>query len=143
MKKGFAETLSVSETEQLGKVRVVLKSDNPSSHLKKKVVIAGTLRGILKEDSTLAHTLVNKSRTGAIYTDGDSITAVYAGDPSCVSGVPFEIEETLSIVAGSGIYSKLQYGSYIVVKGVVNNCPTLPEYGRNDFEVIGGSLTFQ
>ena len=144
VKKGFSESLSVSQTEQLGKMRVVLKSEKHSSHSKNKIVIAGTLRGILiPENGTLTHTLVNKARTGAIYTDGDTIEVVHAGDLICASGTPFVIEEKLFIVGGSGIYAGIQYGSYIDVKGVVNNCPGLPEYGRNDFEVIGGSIYFQ
>ena len=144
VKKGYTESLSVSQTEQLGKIRVVLKIVNHSNHTKDKIVIDGIMRGILNPDYTLTHTLVNNDRTGAIYTAGDSITAIYAGDPTCADGItPFKIEETLTLVAGSGIYSGIQYGSFIVLKGVVNNCPLTPEYGINNFEVIGGSVKFQ
>lgn len=144
VKKGFSETLSVSATEQLGKMRVVLKSENRSFHSKNKIVIVGALRGTLNPaDLTLSHILVNKDRTGTIYTAGDTITVFHEGDQLCSSGIPFVFEERLNIVKGSGIYSGVQYGSYIDVKGVVNNCPELPEYGRNDFEVIGGSVNFE
>jgi len=144
VKKGYTESLLVSETEQLGKIRVVLKNTNHSKHKKSKIVINGIIRGILNPDYTLTHTLVNKDRTGVIYTAGDTITEIYAGDPICSDGItPFKIEETINLVAGSGIYSGVQYGSFIILKGVVNNCPMSPEYGISDFEVIGGSVYFQ
>lgn len=144
VKRGFAETLSVSQTDQLGKFRVVLNPVEGSAD-NSRLILAGVLKGVLNPDFTLNHTMVNKDRTGVLYTAGDSITMVYGGDPTCEGGTgttPFEVEETLYIVAGTGEYSGIQPGSYIVVKGTVNNCPSLPEYGRNDFEVIGGSVIF-
>jgi len=154
VKRGFAETLSVTPTEQLGKFRAVLKlprdsgfyygrkhSDKP----KRKLVLAGAIKGVLNPDFTLNHTFVNKDRTGALYTQNDTITQIYAGDPTCANGtgsVPFTVEETLYIVAGTGIYANVEPGSFLLLEGVINNCPSLPEFGQNDFEVVGGSITF-
>ena len=167
-KKGFAETLSVSQTEQLGIFKLVLKpvkgtnyhkngnskhhKNKSSNHRKGKgsnhhndiIVIKGAMKGALNPDFTINHTLVNTDRTGALYTANDTITMVYGGDPTCDNGTgttPFEVEETLYIASGTGVYSGIEPGSYIEVYGVINNCPSLPEYGQNNFEIIGGVVT--
>jgi len=69
---------------------------------------------------------------------------VYTGDPTCEDGagnLPFKVEETLHIVAGTGIYAGVEPGGFIVLKGVINNCPSLAKFGQNNFEVVGGSVT--
>jgi len=142
-KRGFAETLSVSETEQLGKLRIVLKPIRGSNPHQSKIILSGVIKGTLNADFSLNHTFVNKDRTGVLYTANDTITMVYAGDPTCENGkgtVPFEVEETLNIVAGSGIYAGVEPGSIIELNGIINNCPSLPEYGQNNFYVVGGTV---
>lgn len=144
VKRGFAETFSVSQTEQLGKFKAVLKRIKGDKHYKRRLVLEGVIKGLLNPNFTLNHTFVNKKRTGVIYTTNDSIT-ILAGDPTCENGTgstPWEVEETLNLVAGTGIYAGIEQGSFILLKGVINNCPFLPEYGQNTFEVVGGSITF-
>jgi len=144
VKRGFAETFSVSQSEQLGNFRVVLKPISGSDFDLDKLVLKGISKGLLNADSTLNHTLVNKERTGVLYTANDSITMVYTGDSTCENGagnIPFEVEETLNIVAGTGIYAGVEPGGVIVLKGVINNCPSLAEFGQNNFDVVGGSVT--
>jgi len=152
VERGFAQTLSISETEQIGKFRAVLTTSRTSKkhhsrrghHQRKRLVLSGVIKGVINPDFTLNHTFVNQRRTGALYTANDTITNIYAGDPTCNYGtgtVPFEVEETLNIVAGTGIYANVEPGSTILLKGVINNCPSLPKYGQNTFDVIGGSVT--
>lgn len=145
VKHGFAKTFSVSDKDQLGKFKAILKRVKGAKHYKRKLVLEGEIKGVLNSNFTLNHTFVNKKRTGVLYTANDSITNILAGDPTCESGTgstPWEIEETLHIVAGTGIYADIEQGSFILLKGVINNCPSLPEYGQNTFEVVGGSITF-
>lgn len=145
VKQGYAKTSVVSETEQLGVFSLIIKSDQKEKRKKSKTIrINGVIRGILDPSTfTLTHTFVNHSRTGTLITAGDSITNIYSGDPSCANGsVPFSIEETLFIVAGTGIYADVEAGSYVTVDGVVNNCPDSPNYLQNNFTVTGGSITF-
>lgn len=139
VKRGFAETLSISQTEQLGNYKIIMKDINNN-----KLKIRGLLRGILDPlTQTLTHTFINKERTGTLITNGDSITNVYRGDPICANGTTnFHIEETLYIVAGTGVYSEVQEGSYIIVDGVINNCSDSRGFLQNDFNVIGGLITF-
>ncbi|TWX63395.1 hypothetical protein [Colwellia sp. C1TZA3] len=144
VKRGFAETFFVSQTEQLGKFRVVLKPIRGSDFDRDQLILKGISKGFLNADFTINHTFVNKERTGVLYTANDTITMVYAGDPTCENGagkIPFEVEETLHIVAGTGIYVGVEPGSFIVLKGVINNCPSLAEFGQNNFDVVGGSVT--
>ena len=141
---GFAKTLSVTETEQLGYFRVILINSNPAITRKRHIELKGVMKGLLNPDYSLSHTFVNKKRKGVMYTAGDSITQVYAGDPYCSDNVtPFKDQQTLTIVAGTGKYSNVLPGSTIVVTGTINNCPNLSKYGRNNFEVTGGTVTFQ
>ena len=142
-KNGFSETFSVSQSEQLGKFRVVLKPLKESGFRGGNLTLVGLTKGYLNPDFTINHTFVNKDRSGVLYTENDTITAVYTGDPTCENGagaVPFEVEETLNIVAGTGDYAGIEPGSFIVLKGVINNCPSLPEFGQNNFEVVGGTV---
>ncbi|ARD43201.1 hypothetical protein [Colwellia sp. PAMC 21821] len=142
-KLGFAETLAVSQAEQLGRYRIVLKPIKGSEFKAGNLIAVGIARGLLNPDFTANHIFINKDRTGALYTENDAITAIYAGDPTCDNGtgtVPFEVEETLNFVAGTGIYAGIEPGSFIVMKGVINNCPSLPEFGQNNFEVVGGTV---
>ena len=142
-KSGFSETLAVSQTEQLGRYRIVLKPIVGSKFKAGNLIAVGISRGLLNPDFTANHTFVNKDRTGVLYTEGDAFTAIYAGDPTCNNGagtIPFEVEETLNFVAGTGIYAGIESGSFIVMKGVINNCPSLPEFGQNNFEVVSGTV---
>lgn len=148
VKRGSAQSYSISQTEQLGNFRAVMSSGSGLLGLGltlDQLVLEGTIKGALNPNFTLNHTFVNKDRTGVIYTANDSITNIFAGDFTCQNGTgstPFEIEETLNIVAGTGIYANIEQGSYIVLKGVINNCPSLPNYGQNNFDVVGGSISF-
>lgn len=139
VKRGFSETMSVSQTEQLGRFKFVMKDENNT-----KLKIKGTIRGVLDPTTfSLSHTAVNKERTGTMITAGDSITNILGGDPSCANGSePFQVEEILFIVAGTGIYSNVEAGSFITVEGVINNCPGLPNFLQNNFSVTGGTVTF-
>lgn len=151
--KGFSKTLSISEKDQLGRFLIILENDQPknkNSNKKKnrnksnRIILGGISIGSLNDDFTLNHTFINKRRNGVLYTAGDSITQIYAGDPYCSDTVtPFEVQETLIIVAGTGKYSNVQPGSTIVVRGTINNCINSKNYGHNDFKVIGGTVTFQ
>jgi len=141
---GFSKTLSVTETEQLGYFRVILINNDPVIKRKRHVEIKGVIKGLLNPDYSLNHTFVDKKRNGVIYTAGDSITQIYAGDPYCSDNVtPFEVQQTLTIVAGTGKFSNVQPGSTIVVTGTINNCPNLSKYGHNNFVVTGGAVIFQ
>jgi hypothetical protein len=145
VKRGFAETFSISQSEQLGKFKAVLKLVNSSKKENRRLVLKGAIKGVLNPDFTLTHSFVNNDRTGVIYTAHDTITNFIAGDPTCENGTgstPFEVEEILHIVAGTGVYADIEAGSFILLRGVVNNCPSLAEYGQNTFEVIGGTVTF-
>lgn len=139
VKRGFAETLSISQTEQIGKYKIIMRDINNN-----KLKIRGTLRGILDPSTqTLSHTLVNKERTGTLITRGDSVTNIYSGDPICANGAThFQVEETLHIVAGTGVFSGVQEGSYIIVDGVIKNCAASRGFLQNDFIVRGGQITF-
>jgi len=139
VKRGFAETHSISQLEQLGKYRFVMKDAN-----RNKLKIKGIMRGKFDPlTQTSSHTLVNIERTGTLITAGDSFTNIYGGDPVCANGVvPFEVEERLNIVSGTGIYAGVQPGSYIMVEGVINNCPCNGNFLQNDFSVTGGIVTF-
>jgi hypothetical protein len=144
VKRGFAETFSVSQTEQLGKFRAVLKPIRGTTSHRSKLVLAGAIKGRLNADFTVNHTFVNKDRTGVLYTENDAVRVVYSGDPTCINGsgaAPFEVEEILNIVGGTGIYAGVEPGSFIVLEGIINNCPSLPEFGQNDFDVVGGTIT--
>ncbi|WP_426369085.1 hypothetical protein [Pseudocolwellia sp. HL-MZ7] len=152
--RGYAETLSISETEQLGQFKAVLMTNRGgrhnnghrgSRHHRFGLVLDGAIRGILNPDFTLTHTFVNKNRTGVLYTAHDSITNIFAGDPTCENGTgstPFEVEEILNIVGGTGIYADVEAGSFMVLRGVINNCPSLPGYGQNSFQITDGTVTF-
>ncbi|WP_441002365.1 hypothetical protein [Pseudocolwellia agarivorans] len=149
--RGSAETFSVSQTEQLGKFRAVLMTNRGSWHHRTSrfnrlgLVLDGVIKGVLNPDFTLTHSFVNNNRTGVLYTEHDSITTIFAGDPTCQNGTgstPFEVEEILNIVGGTGIYADVEAGSFMVLRGVINNCPSLPAYGQNTFEIIDGSVTF-
>lgn len=145
VKRGFAETFSTSKTEQLGKFRAVLKPIRGSRFYARKLVLAGVIKGVLNPNFTLNHSFVNKGRTGVLYTENDTITTIYAGNPTCENGtgtIPLEVEETLNIVVGTGIYADIEPGSFILLRGVINNCPSLPEFGQNNFDVVGGTVTF-
>jgi len=139
IKRGFAETHSISQLEQLGKYRLVMKDAN-----RNKLKIKGIMRGKFDPSTqTSSHTLVNTERTGTLITAEDFFTNIYAGDPVCANGVvPFEVEERLNIVSGTGIYAGVQPGSYIIVQGVINNCPCYDNFLQNDFSVTGGVITF-
>jgi hypothetical protein len=149
--RGSAETFSVSQTEQLGQFRAVLMLNRGSWYQRGSrfsrlgLVLDGVIKGVLNPDFTLTHSFVNNNRTGVLYTAHDSVTTIFAGDPTCQNGTgstPFEVEEILNIVAGTGIYADVEAGSFMILRGVINNCPSLPEYGQNTFEIIDGSVTF-
>lgn len=139
VKRGFSETLSISQTEQLGEYKIIMKDINHN-----KLKIKGLSRGIFDPSTqTLSHTFINTERTGTLITSGDSITNIYGGDPICANGVTnFQVEETLNIVAGTGIYSGVQEGSYIIIDGVINNCAVSSNFLQNDFIITGGLITF-
>jgi len=144
--KGFAETLAVTENDQIGHFRLVLVDKNSEIRKgkRKRVIIKGVIKGLLTDEFAISHTLVNKDRTGVLYTSGDYISNIYAGDPFCSDSVtPFEIQETLIIVAGTGEYSNVLPGSTIIVEGVINNCPGSADFGLNNVEITGGTVTFQ
>ena len=121
VKRGYAETFSISQSEQLGQFKAVLKLVDGSRRHKNKLILQGAIKGVLNSDFTLAHSFVNYDRSGVIYTMNDSIINFIAGDPTCENGTgstPFEVEEILNIVAGSGVYADIEAGSFILLKGV-------------------------
>jgi hypothetical protein len=138
--RGYAESASYSETEQLGKYRlVVARKDFAGSKSQFKhrmlrgVVIEGPLKGALNEDSTLNHVVGSDKREGFIFTANDTFEPDAVAPCNDIGGFVLEGRETLHPVAGTGIYSGLQGGGSVVVTGTVNTCT-----GLNDFEVVAG-----
>ena len=137
---GFAESVSISQTEQLGLYKIVLKregwnelSQTERAEIQRTLVLSGPFRGILDTvTNTLAHVLSSDSRDGVLYTANDMFFPDENSTVCKLSGV-----ETLNVVFGTGAYSDV-FGS-VQVQGTVNNCPGDPEFGLNDFEVVGDS----
>lgn len=142
--RGNAKTFAISQTNQLGSFRLVLKSVDKQS-VERKIKLKGSIHGTINPNQTLNHVLVNKERTGAIYTMGDTITNPFlgTGDPACANGTEhWQIEETLYVAFGTGEFQNIVPGSTVVVHGTVGNCPNVIGFGRNDFQVVGGSISF-
>ncbi|MCW8108376.1 hypothetical protein OPS25_07700 [Alteromonas ponticola] len=145
---GGVKTMEVSNPlaneapEQLGRYSVWLVKadwDSLSSEEKVKtkylVKMQGTLRGQVNPlDFTARHTMVGDSRSYIIRSEGDVLFPI-SGDPFCSTGEPMQVREQVNLVSGSGTYANLTSGS-IMLEGIINNCPHLEDFGKNDFKVI-------
>lgn len=135
---------------QVGKYKLVLKregwknlSKEDKKRIRKRLVIKGEFTGVMDMSTkTLAHTLVNKEKSGTLYSHGDYLIPEQ-GDPYCSNGMPLTGVEHINLVAGSGIYQHLTGGT-LQLKAQVNNCPAAENFLQNEFTVIvgSGSLTF-
>lgn len=151
---GISLGLGLIQPEQIGTYLIVLKRKDwsqLSAEERKQIahflVVRGVLRGLVNEDFTANHVLINNKRDGILYSQGDFFSAVLAGDPTCANGkgtVPLKVEETINIVSGVGRFEGLDEPGEIVVRGIIGNCPLLPGFGQNDFRVIAntGGLEF-
>ncbi|NMH61370.1 hypothetical protein [Alteromonas ponticola] len=133
--------------EQIGRYSVWLVNANWGNLSKKEksktkyiVRLQGTLRGqVNPQDFSAKHTMVDDGRKYIIRSDGDQLMPI-SGDPFCSTGQPMQVQETVNLVSGTGIYSNLITGT-ITLKGTVNNCPQQEGFGNNDFHVIADQST--
>ncbi|MDX2506329.1 MAG: hypothetical protein QNL62_17870 [Gammaproteobacteria bacterium] len=150
---GYVESASISESQQIGTYRIILKhnnwtllSDEDKSYTLKRFVAAGPILGnITSFDNTgqviLNHIISDKERRGFLMSHNDVFTPTTFPEPcNNESGYILTGIETVSIAAGTGIFAdlNLQPGASIEVEGTVNSCS-----GENDFEVISGQLCFK
>ena len=148
--KGHSQSREVSRADlgetpkQVGKYKLVLKregwnelSDEEQERIRKKLVIKGEFTGVMNmANMTVDHTMVNKDKSGTLYTQGDFLIPSQ-GDAVCSSGVPLAGVEQVNFVAGSGEYQNLISGT-IFLAAEVNNCPGTQGFLRNQFSVIKG-----
>jgi len=151
--RGHVETLSISQTQQLGTYRIVLKRDNwaslredEQSYTIKRFVAAGPILGTINSventgQATLNHVISDKERRGLFLSQNDVFIPT-APPEFCNNEGGYILTgiENVSIVAGTGIFAGLvpQQGTPIQVEGTFNSCS-----GQNDFEVIDGQVCFQ
>ncbi|NTS75439.1 hypothetical protein HR060_01055 [Catenovulum sp. SM1970] len=154
--RGSIESLEVSRPQlgeapqQVGSYRIVLlrKDWRDLSHeekvrIKRRVVVRGSFKGDFDLNTmTSSHTLMDKERTGAIYTSGDFIIPTQ-GDLLCSGGQILKGTEQLNLVAGTGQFAQLESGT-ILLNAEIHNCPGQEGFGQNNLEVIPrqGSVTF-
>lgn len=161
---GFAKSINISDYEQLGHYNIVLVhedweqlSGQEKRRIQRRKVIRGPFQGEIVDFTSdgyplLNHTLSTYSRDGYLRTYDDigvpdgEVLDCFEPDPE--TGVPkiLSLVETLYIEEGFGIFAHVQYQapgdpSTIVVKGIVNNCPT-EEVKKNDFRVVDGRVCF-
>ncbi len=142
-KRGGAESVSISESEQLGIYRLTLErlgwSDLPSAEKKRiqyELELAGPFQGVLVSPTTLNHTLGDFQRRGLLMTRNDEFVPSRYG--CFVNGLPTLLEgtETLYPVHGTGLFAGLQAGGSVSLNGRINGCVSDPDFGNNDFRVI-------
>ncbi len=145
---GNVKTMEISnplagETpEQIGRYSLwLIKADWDSLTTEEKlqtqyiIRLRGTLRGIVNPvDFSAKHTIVGDDRNYIIRSEGDQLFPI-SGDPYCTTGEPMKVQEQVNLVSGTGTYSNLTSGT-IMLKGTINNCPHLEDFGKNDFQVI-------
>ncbi|WP_448549965.1 hypothetical protein [Thalassotalea fusca] len=150
-KKGWAKTFETARMElgdsprQQGRYRIVLvKEDWHALSLEEKatthrrITISGVITGTVSlQTGKASHVLVNKSRTGVIYSADDTLIPE-AGDFFCSQGVPLTGVEEIKVTEGSGDFANLTGGS-IFVEGVVNMCVGDSDYRKNTFTIIPGA----
>ena len=149
LRRGWAESQEIGASpnpgepvEQIGRYRVTLdRRDWPllppaeKKRIRRVLTISGVFRGELVQyigqNPLFDHALGNDDRTGAVYTENDTLVSppkiVPCGPPGLVtiSGV-----EQINPIKGIGIYSNLQK-SKILANVTVNQC-TL----QNDLQFI-------
>lgn len=152
--RGHLESVFISETQQLGTYRIVFKnknwallSDEEQSYTYKRFVAAGPILGtITGADETgnvyLNHVISDKQRRGLLTSQNDIFTPTALPEDCNIDGASASIlsgTETISIVAGTGIFAGLdtQQEASVTMEGTVNGCTR-----QNDFEVINGQLCF-
>jgi hypothetical protein len=132
--RGYAESVSLSATEQLGLYRVVLVNANwqaltgeEREKVAKRLVLSGPFKGTITASGppiSLDHVLSDDERDGLLLTSGD--TAYLAPTSACILAGT----ETINLIAGTGRFTNLSSGSF-TVEGTVNFCN-----GENDFYVV-------
>lgn len=151
--RGHVESVAISQTQQMGMYRIILKhnnwrslSDKEQSHTIKRFVADGPILGnITGIDNTgkvyLTHIMSDKESRGLLISQDSVYTPTTIPEP-CNNSSSYILTgiETVSINAGTGIFAGLdpQQTASIQVEGTVNSCS-----GQNDFEVIDGELCFQ
>lgn len=139
-KRGFAASIC-TDTEacstQSGVYRIVLRN-NQAPIGERRLVISGTFQGAITgktnecyggaEGMTLSHLLVDKSLEGTLATSSD-VACPVGGD-----GVTtLEVQETMNLESGSGIYGGLLQGGEVVLNGTLDLTT-----GINTFSVVPG-----
>lgn len=153
---GFSHSREVSRVslgeapKQVGKFKVVFKregwaalSEEDKNRIRKRLVIKGEYTGVMNmSNQTLAHTMVNKDKSGTLYSEGDFLIPSQ-GDPFCSAGEPLQGVEQMNIVAGTGEFANISSGT-LFLKADVNNCPGTDGFLSNKFEFVAGegSLEF-
>ena len=137
-------SLGETRLRQVGKFKVVLKregwdelSDDDKERIRKRLVIKGEYTGIMAEDHFhLSHTMVNKDKSGTLYSDGDFLIPS-RGDNTCSTGETLQGIEQMNIVAGAGEYSNVTTGT-LLLDSDINNCPGTDGFLSYQFEFIAG-----
>ncbi len=147
----ISNPLAGESPEQIGRFSVwLVKADWDSLTTEEKLQtkyimrLRGTLRGLVNPvDFSATHTMVGDNREYIIRSDGDQLYPV-SGDPFCSTGEPMQVREQVNLVTGTGKYANLKSGT-IMLKGTINNCPQLDDFGKNDLTVIPGqsSVVFE
>lgn len=137
-------TLGETRLRQIGKFKIVLKregwsdlSEDDKERIRKRLVVKGEYTGIMAEDHFhLSHTMVNKGKSGTIYSDGDFLIPS-RGDFTCSTGETLQGVEQMNIVAGAGEYSNISSGT-LFLNSDINNCPGTEGFLSYQFEFIAG-----
>lgn len=137
-------SLGETRLRQVGKFKVVLKregwkdlSDEEKSRIRKRLVIKGEYTGVMAEDHFhLSHTMVNKDKSGTLYSDGDFLIPS-RGDNFCSAGETLQGVEQMNIVAGAGEYRNITSGT-LLWNADINNCPGTEGFLSYQFEFVAG-----
>ncbi|QJR82134.1 hypothetical protein CA267_015945 [Alteromonas pelagimontana] len=103
--------------------------------IQRKITLKGVLLGVIDSQTFIAsHTMADINRQYVIRSEGDQVLPT-SGDPYCSTGVPMTVREQVNLTSATGAYANLAGGT-LYFEGTVNNCPTDPEFGKNDLEVL-------
>lgn len=155
--KGTVETFEVSDPtqgeapQQLGRYKIYLvnsawrsMSSAERDATQYLIKVEGLVAGEIDPATLLvSHKLLDDDHNYTLRSANDFFVP-QSGDLFCSTGTPLVIQEQINLVKGTGIYANLSEGT-IMLNGVINNCPTLPDFGKNVLEVIPyqGSVTFE
>ena len=138
-KRGFAASICTEAENcatQSGVYRIVLRNE-AAPWGERRYVMSGTFNGFITgttddcaygEGVVLSHILADKSFEGAITTSGD-VACPVGGD-----GVTsLDVEETMNLATGNGIYEGLVEGGQVMLTGTLGLST-----GINTFSVVPG-----